>query len=104
MIAGDTKFAPDPLFSTTARDFYASDVFNESEFIAVVEQHASTVFDDGRIVRAWRENVTNKYSNLPGIRDLHDFLALRNQREDAVMKVRASCYTRLLKNTPMKVS
>ena len=104
MVAGHTKFAPDQLFSLTARDFYASAVFNESELIAVMERHASVVLDSGRIVRAWRETVTKKYSKLQGIRALHDFIALRNRGEDAVMKVRDSCYTGILKNTPMKFS
>lgn len=104
MIAGHTKFAPDQLFSITARDFYSSDVFNESELIAVMEQHATVVFDNGRIVRAWRETVTNKYSNLPGIRELHNFLVMRNNDQGAAMKVRDSCYTGLLKNTPMKIA
>ena len=61
------------------------------------------MIDSGRIVRTWRETVTKKYSNLPGIRGLHDFLALRNSGQDAVMKVRESCYTGILKDTPMKV-
>ena len=104
MVAGHTKFAPDQLFSLTARDFYPSDVFNESELIAVMERYASVVLDSGRIVRAWRETVTKKYSKLQGIRALHDFIALQNSGEDAVMKVRDSCYTGILKNTPMKFS
>ena len=53
---------------------------------------------------AWRKTVANKYSNLPGIRELHDFLALRNQSQDAAMHVRDNCYTGPLKNTPMKVA
>ena len=52
MVAGHTKFVPDQLFSLTATDFYASDVFNESELIAVMERHASVVLDSGRIVWA----------------------------------------------------
>ena len=72
--------------------------------MAVMERHASVVIDSGRIVRTWRETVTKKYSNLPGIRGLHDFLALRNSGQDAVMKVRESCYTGVLKDTPMKVT
>ena len=51
---------------------------------------------------AWRKTVANKYSNLPGIRELHDFLALRNHGQDAATKVRDNCYTCPLKNTPMK--
>ena len=53
---------------------------------------------------AWRKTVAHKYSNLPGIRELHDFLALRNHGQDAAMKVRGNCYTCPLKNTPMKVA
>ena len=77
MIAGHIKFAPDQLFSITARNSF-SDLFTESELIAVMEKQATVVFDKGSIMRAWRKAVANKYSNLPGIRELHDFLALRN--------------------------
>ena len=42
--------------------------------------------------------------HLPGIRGLHDFLALRNSGRDTVMKVRDSCYTGTLKDTPMKIT
>ena len=42
---------------------------------------------------AWRKTVANMYSNLPGIRELHDFLALRNHGQDAATKVRDNCYT-----------
>lgn len=104
MVAGHTKFAPDQLFSLTTRDFYASDVFNEREMIAVMERHTSVMFDTGGIVRAWRETVIKKYSNLPGIRGLHDFLALRNSGEHAVMKVRERCYSGTLQATPMKIT
>ena len=64
-IAGTQIFASDQLFSITARDFYSSDVFNESELIAVMEKHATVVFDKGSIVRAWRKTVANQYSNRP---------------------------------------
>lgn len=62
------------------------------------------MIDSGRIVQVWRETVAKKYSNLPGIRGLHDFLALRNSGQDAVMKIRESCYTGTLKDTPMKIT
>lgn len=104
MVTGHTKFTPDQLFSLTARNFYVSDVFNEKELIALMERHASVMFDSGRIVQVWRQTVTKKYSNLPGIRDLHDFLALKNNGENAIMKVRDSYYTGMLKDTPMKIT
>ena len=40
---------------------------------------------------------------LPGIRDLHDFLALQNAGENATMKVRDNCYCGVLRNTPMSI-
>ena len=103
MVAGHTKFAPDLLFSVTARDFYKSDIFNEGELLAIMERHASVVIDSGRIVRVWRDEVAKKYTNLPGIRGIHDFLVLRNPGANAVMKVRETCYSGGLKDTPMKV-
>ena len=59
------------------------------------------MFDSGRIVRSRRDTVI---SNLPGIRGLHDFLALRNPGANALMKVRDNCYTGTLRDTPMKVA
>ena len=72
-------------------------MFNESELIDAMEKQATVVFDKGSIVWAWRKTVANKYSNLPGIRELHDFLALKNHGQDAAMKVRDNCYTGPLK-------
>ena len=103
MIAGHTKFAPDRLFALCAKSFYASDVFSEADFSSVMGQHADVTFDHGRIVRCWRECVTTKYSNLPGIRSLHDFLAIKNPGQQAVMKVRNLVYAGPLIDTPMKL-
>ena len=72
MVPGHTKFAPD-LFSQIAKSYYKSDVFNEADLQLVVEQFSLVMIDNGGIVRTWREKVGEKYSNLPGIRDLHDF-------------------------------
>ena len=38
------------------------------------------------------------------IRELLDFLALRNRGQDAAMKVRDNCYTGPLKNTQTKIA
>ena len=70
-----------------------------SELIAVMEKHATVVFDKGSIVQAWRKTVAKMYSNLPGIRELHNFLALRNHGQDAAMKVRGNCYIGPLKHS-----
>ena len=103
MVAGHTKFAPDQMFAQIARAYYSSDIFNEKELCTVVGRHATVIMDNGRIVRSWREVVSEKYSNLPGIRDLHDFLALRNPGFSAIMKVRETCYTGTLVDTPMRI-
>ena len=55
MIAGHTKFAPDRLFAILANNFYSSDVFNEKQLVDVYRQHSDVTFDNGGIVRLWRE-------------------------------------------------
>ena len=69
-------------------------------------QHANVTFDHGRIVRCWREreSYTVKYSSLPGIHALHDFLAIKNPDQTAIMKVHDIIYSGPLINTPMRVS
>ena len=74
MAAGHTKFAPDQMFSVLACAYYAFDVFNEKQLRDVISRHAAVVVDNGKIVRSRREVVGEKYSGLPGIRDLHDVL------------------------------
>ena len=53
------------------------------------------------IVRSWREVVGAKYTSW---RDLHDFLALQNPSDQAVMKVKENCYNGTLRDTPMKIT
>ena len=54
-------------------------------------------------MRTWREKVGEKYSNLPGIRDLHDFLTIAVPPNKTVMKVRENCYSGTLRDSPTKV-
>ena len=103
MIPGHTKFAPDLLFSHIAKSYYKSDVFNETDLQLIVEQFSVVVIDNGRIVRTWREKVGAKYSNLPGIRHLHDFAAIAVPPNKIVMKVREKCYSGALRDSPTKV-
>ena len=103
-VAGHTIFAPDQLFYLTARDVYASDVFNERELSAVMQQNASVVFDSGCIMCSWRDTVTKKYNNLPGLWGLHDFSTPQNPGANALIKVRDNCYTGTQRDTPMKVA
>ena len=42
---------------------------------------------------AWRDIIESKYSKLPGVRSLHDFLLLRpHPGKDVIMKVREHCF------------
>ena len=103
MVPGHTKFAPDLLFSQIAKSYYKSDVFNETDLQLVVEQFSFVMIDNGGIVRTWREKVGEKYSNLSGIRDLHDFLIIAVSPNKIVMKVREKCYSGSLRDSPTKV-
>ena len=103
MIPGHTKFAPDILFAKIAKAFYTADVFNETDLQQIAEQFALVVIDNGGIVRTWREKVGEKYSSLPGIRELHDFVTVAMPPDKVVMKVRERCYAGPLRDTPTKV-
>lgn len=68
------------------------------------QQHSSFTVEIGGIVRCWRDVVTQKYSNLPGIRLYHDFSAIKNPGAEAVMKVCELCYAGTLWDMPMRLT
>ena len=75
LVAGHTKFSPDLLFSKIAKTYNSRDVFSTAELKAdVIAHYADVTEDDGSIVRVWREPVAKKFSKMPGIRSLHDFV------------------------------
>ena len=76
LIAGHTKFSLDLLFSKIAQTYNRSDVFTTEELREIVARYATVVHGDGTIVCDWR-NVLMKYSKLPAIRTLHDFISQR---------------------------
>lgn len=90
LITGRTKFSPDLLFSRIAQTYNRSDVFTTQELKDVIA-YANIVTDNGSIVCDWR-NAMAKYSKLPGISSLHDFIFTRNPVTNAVIaKVRKNC-------------
>ena len=92
MIAGHTKFAPDLLFSKISKSYNSSDVFTTEELSSIAEPYASTNVDDGRIVHDWR-GALSKYTKLPGVRSLHDFVCVRKPSTgNAQVRVRDVCY------------
>ena len=67
------------------------------------QQHSAVTFDDGGIVRSWRDVITKKYVNLPGIHSFHNLYNIKkNPGFNAEMKVRDECYVGPLKRSSMK--
>ena len=91
LISGHTKFSPDLLFLKIAQTYNRSDVFTTEELGQIAGRYATVLHDDGTIVCDWR-NVLTKYSKLPGIRSLHDFIFTKNPVNELVAKVRSQCY------------
>lgn len=84
MVAGHTKFAPDRLFSITGCAYKTADVFCTEDLKTICEQAGVTFTIEG---------VSAKYSSLPGVRKLHDFLIVRSNTDQVVMKVREKIFS-----------
>ena len=107
LIAGHTKFDVDRLFSITAKSYNSADVFNTKELAQVMAQsdNITAVLEDGRLIQNWRESVTVKYSKLPGIRDLYDFIIVRSpETGSATMLVREHCFGGVAQKSTMKLN
>ena len=93
MIAGHTKFSPDLIFSKIAKTYNQSDVFTTTKLKDLISRYADVTVDEGSIVCDWR-NAMTKYSKLPGIGSLHDFIFVKNSVTGSVVaKVHDLCYT-----------
>ena len=67
-------------------------------------RHEKVTIDNGEIVKQWRERLARKFTKLPSIRALHDFVIMKHILTDAViMRVRELCYTGSFSNTTMKL-
>ena len=103
MLAGHTKFAPDRLFAKTGSAYKTADVFTIHELQRLCTPSASTVVEDGDNVLTWRDTLGAKYSNLPGVRKLHDFLIVKGYDGHVVMKVRKKCFTGEWRQSPLRL-
>lgn len=95
------------MFSITAKAYNTSDVFNTQELLVVMSQSdtISEVMVNGNMISNWRDAVSQKYSKLPGIRVLHDFLIVRNPTSrNAMMIVRDFCHEGAPKPTTMTLN
>ena len=83
------------VFLVTAKAYNASDVFNTQELLNFMSQSdkISGVIVGGDSISNWHDKVSQKYSKLPGIRELHDFLIVSNPTtNNAVVLVREFCH------------
>ena len=103
LIAGHTKFSPDLIFAKIAQTYNRSDVFAlKTSSKLSLHMHADVVVDEGEIVHDWRTNLT-KYSKLPGIRSLHDFVfTVSASTNILVCKVRKLCHTGSFDNASIR--
>jgi len=76
-----------------AKDYNQSDVFNMEELKELIALHAYVVVvNQGEIVCDWRTKLT-KYSKLPGLCELHDFVIAENSVTGSIIcKTRWLCY------------
>ena len=104
MIAGHTKFDPDRLFSTIGSAYKCEDTFNIDDLKRLCNLGAtnSHIVKGGDIFQ-WRELLGDKYTNLPGVRKLHDFLIVRTHDGEVVMKVRENIYGGAWSDSPLKL-
>ena len=85
MVAGHTKFAPDHLFSVIGSTYKKEDVFAIHKLQAILYQSATTFIEDGQQVLTWRDSLGDKYSDLPGVCKLHNFL-VKTHNGNVVMR------------------
>ena len=103
LIAGYTKFSPDLLFSKIAQTYNKSDVFTTTELGDIIYRYSSLTIADGAMVFDWR-SALNKYSKLPGIRSLHDFIFMKNSATNKIVaKVRDDCSGGAFQDTSLHV-
>ena len=89
----------------TAKAYASSDVFSTEELATTMSPYAKPIIDDGKLVRLWREKLTRKYTKLPGIHDLHDFVIVCHLvTGNAAMKVRQQHYQGSFEPASLKFS
>jgi hypothetical protein len=102
LLAGHTKFAPDRLFSLVANEYKREDTFTAEELRCICQKFGSAHIEDGANILPWRASLVKKYSELPGVRKLHDFVIVRSG-DKVVMKVRDSCCKGSVVASPLHV-
>ena len=69
-------------------------MFNTDELKDIISPFAEVIDDYGTLVCDWRCVLSKKYSKLPGIHKLHDFIYVKNlETSGVVVKDRRLCYS-----------
>ena len=93
LLAGHTKFSPDLLFTKIAV-IQSKWCFHTNELKDIISDYAEVIVDDGTLVCDWREILSEKYSKIPGIWQLHDFIFVKHPTTLCVVaRVQELCYT-----------
>ena len=88
ILAGHTKFAPNRLFATIGNQLMCLPLMSCRPCV----QPAESIIETGEKVLVWRDLLGVKYSDLSGVRKLHDFLIIKVHDGQMVM-VRERCFT-----------
>ena len=103
LVAGHTKFSPDRLFALTGNAYNRADVFTAGELLEICQRFSTSCIEDGSHIFDWRSAMAKKYSDLPGVRKMHDFLIVRGINDQVLMKVRTSCHSGTPIESPLRV-
>ena len=66
-------------------------------------KNSAACIEDGSRVFDWRSTMDKKYSHLPGVRKMHDFMIVRSVNGEVVMKLRTHCHTGTPIESPLHV-
>lgn len=103
LITGHTKFAPDRVFASIGNSYIHSDVFNIEDLVSVASSFCTAMEEKGETILHWREKLDEKYTELHGIRQYHDFVVNRNAEGNAQLQVRERCDSGTFKLGSLKV-
>ena len=103
LVAGHTKFAPDCLFALIANAYNRADVFTAEELLGLCQQFSTATIESRSNIFDWRDALMKKYSELSGVRKLHDFHIVRTGDNTVAMKVRAKCHVGVPLDSPLHI-
>ena len=92
-LAGHTTFALDCLFALLANAYNRADVFIVEELLGLSQQFSTATIESGSNIFEWRDALMKKYSELPGVRKLHDFLIVHTGDNTVAMDMRAKYHS-----------